>query len=422
MDEFRRHWGLVLASHLGLMLGVSTMAFAYTIGIFTRPLMLEFGWSDAQILAALVFVTIPTLVMAVVAGWIADRYGVRRVVLVSQLAFGLSFFAIALFVTDLASFYALYALMALCGGGTIAVTFAKLLTLRFVKHRGLALGFAMAGTGLCSVLVQPYAAWVVEHHGWRAGYVALGLLPLLVGFPASWLFVRDDPGPVAAAPARGPDGGDAGADAGPRGVPAEVATPTAGVPWRRAILDRRFWAMGLAMALCSAAMTSLIATFVPMLEDRGYDKGTAAWMAGSFGFAVIGGRVLVGFLIDRWWAPLVGFCFFLPAAIGIAVLALVPLSAPATIACIALAGLAAGAEVDLLAYLVSRYFGQRDFGRIYAGQYLFFVLGPGVLVPLFGVLRAATQGYQAPVLATAAGVVVCGLLLLSMGRYPRSWA
>jgi MFS family permease len=410
MDEFRRHWGLVLASHLGLMLGVSTMAFAYTIGIFTRPLMLEFGWSDAQILAALVFVTVPTLVMAVVAGWIADRYGVRRVVLVSQLAFGLSFFAIALFVTNLASFYALYALMALCGGGTIAVTFAKLLTLRFVKHRGLALGFAMAGTGLCSVLVQPYAAWVVEHHGWRAGYVALGLLPLLVGFPASWLFVRD-------APATAPVDAQAGA-AGQAGA----AAPTAGVPWQRAILDRRFWAMGCAMALCSAAMTSLIATFVPMLEDRGYDKGTAAWMAGSFGFAVIGGRVLVGFLIDRWWAPLVGFCFFVPAAIGIAVLALVPLSAPATIACIALAGLAAGAEVDLMAYLVSRYFGQRDFGRIYAGQYLFFVLGPGVLVPLFGVLRAATQGYQAPVLATAAGVVVCGLLLLSMGRYPRSWA
>jgi MFS family permease len=326
------------------------------------------------------------------------------VVLVSQLAFGLSFIAIALFVTNLASFYALYALMALCGGGTIAVTFAKLLTLRFVEHRGLALGLAMAGTGLCSVLVQPYAAWVVEHHGWRAGYVALGLLPLLVGFPASWMFVHDDPASrtVVAQP--------------------EVAAPTAGVPWQRAILDRRFWAMGLAMALCSAAMTSLIATFVPMLEDRGYDKGTAAWMAGSFGFAVIGGRVLVGFLIDRWWAPLVGFCFFVPAAIGIAVLALVPLSAPATMACIALAGLAAGAEVDLLAYLVSRYFGQRDFGRIYAGQYLFFVLGPGVLVPLFGVLRAATQGYQAPVLATAAGVMVCGLLLLSMGRYPRAWA
>ena len=43
MDEFRRHWGLVLASHLGLMLGVATMAFSYTIGVFTRPLMREFG-------------------------------------------------------------------------------------------------------------------------------------------------------------------------------------------------------------------------------------------------------------------------------------------------------------------------------------------------------------------------------------------
>jgi predicted MFS family arabinose efflux permease len=343
-------------------------------------------------------------------------------------AFGLSFIAIALFVTNLASFYALYALMALCGGGTIAVTFAKLLTLRFVKHRGLALGLAMAGTGLCSVLVQPFAAWVVEHYGWRAGYVALGLLPLLVGFPASWLFVHDEPAPVAHQAAGSSRSDAVEGTASARGgavvssVPADATAPTAGVPWQQAIRDRRFWAMGLAMALCSAAMTSLIATFVPMLEDRGYDKGTAALMAGSFGIAVIGGRVLVGFLIDRWWAPAVGMCFFVPAALGIAVLALVPLSAPATIACIALAGLAAGAEVDLLAYLVSRYFGQRDFGRIYSGQYLFFALGPGVLVPLFGALRAATQGYEAPLLATAAGVIACGLLLLSMGRYPRAWA
>jgi MFS family permease len=388
--------------------------------------MQEFGWSDGQILAALVFVTVPTLVMAVVAGWIADRYGVRRVVLTSQFAFGLSFIAIGLWVTDLASFYALYALMALCGGGTIAVTFAKLLTLRFVRHRGLALGLAMAGTGLCSLLVQPYAAWVVEHYGWRAGYVALGLLPLLVGFPASWRFVHDEPVAVpvdaATAPVRAAvaPAGAAAAPADTAAAPAAAAA-TAGLPWQRAVLDRRFWAMGLAMALCSAAMTSLISTFVPMLEDRGYAKGDAAWMAGAFGVAVIGGRVLVGFLIDRWWAPLVGLAFFVPAAIGIAVLALLPLSAPATVACIALAGLAAGAEVDLLAYLVSRYFGQRDFGRIYAGQYLFFVLGPGVLVPLFGVLRTATGGYQAPVLATAAGVMACSLLLLSMGRYPRGW-
>ena len=182
--------------------------------------------------------------------------------------------------------------------------------------------------------------------------------------------------------------------------------------------DRRFWAMGIAMALVSAAMTSLIATFVPMLQDRGYGVESAAWMAGSFGVAIVVGRVLVGSMIDRWWAPAVGFAFLLPAAIAVAVLAVVPLSAPATVACIVLAGLAAGAEVDLLAYLVSRYFGQRDFGRVYAGQYLFFVLGPGILVPLFGVLRTATNGYQAPILATAAGILACGLLLLTMGRYP----
>lgn len=402
MDEFRKHWGLVLASHFGLMLGVATISFSYTIGIFTKPLMQEFGWTDGQILSVMVFVMMPTVVMAVVVGWIVDRYGVRRVVLISQLLFGLSFFALALYINSLPSFYALYFLMALCGGGTIAVTFAKLITRRFVRHRGLALGIALAGTGLCSLLVQPYVAWVVHSYGWRVGYMAIGLLPLVVCVPVSWLFVHDDEPESETHQPRDP----------------LAESSITGMPWRRAVLDRRFWAMGIAMALVSAAMTSLIATFVPMLQDRGYGVESAAWMAGSFGVAIVVGRVLVGSLIDRWWAPAVGFAFLLPAAIAVAVLAVVPLSAPATVACIVLAGLAAGAEVDLLAYLVSRYFGQRDFGRVYAGQYLFFVLGPGILVPLFGVLRTATNGYQAPILATAAGILACGLLLLTMGRYP----
>jgi MFS family permease len=404
MEEFRRHWGLVLASHLGLMLGVATMAFSYTIGVFTKPLMQQFGFTDGQILGAMIFVGLPTVITAIPIGWIVDRYGVRRVVLTSQLLFGLAFFALAFGMRGLTSFYALYFLLSLCGAGTIAVTFAKLLTTRFVKRRGLALGLAMAGTGMCSLLVQPFAAWVVEQHGWRAGYVALGMLPLLIGLPSSWLWVHDDPRPQQRAQRESALPGQA---------------PLSGIPWQRAIAHYRYWAMGLAMALCSAAMTALIATFVPMLEDRGYTKETAAWMAGSFGIAVILGRVLVGHLIDRWWAPLVGFGFFLPAALTIATLALVPLAAVPTIACIVLAGFAAGAEVDLLAYLVSRYFGQRDFGRIYSGQYLFFALGPLGLVPLFGVLRTATGGYQWPVLAAAAAVLACGLLLLSMGRYPR---
>ncbi|HPF28404.1 MAG TPA: hypothetical protein PK159_17595, partial [Steroidobacteraceae bacterium] len=74
MDEFRKHWGLVLASHFGLMLGVATISFSYTIGIFTKPLMQEFGWTDGQILSVMVFVMMPTVVMAVVVGWIVDRY------------------------------------------------------------------------------------------------------------------------------------------------------------------------------------------------------------------------------------------------------------------------------------------------------------------------------------------------------------
>jgi hypothetical protein len=96
-----------------------------------------------------------------------------------------------------------------------------------------------------------------------------------------------------------------------------------------------------------------------------------------------------------------------------------PLSSALTLGVIALGGLAAGAEVDLLAYLVSRYYGLRHFGRIYAAVYVAFALGPGILVPLFGRLRDVSGSYAAGLAAVAAGIGLCGALLLTLGRYPR---
>ena len=86
------------------------------------------------------------------------------------------------------------------------------------------------------------------------------------------------------------------------------------------------------------------------------------------------------------------------------------------------AGLAAGAEVDLMAYLASRYFGLREFGRIFAALYVGFALGPGVMVPLFGRLRDLSGSYDSGLYMVAAGIALFGVLLLGLGPYPSQFA
>lgn len=406
--EFRSDWGVVLASFAGLAFGVATLAVSYTIGVFIEPLSQEFGWSRAQILTAGTIVSLAVAGLSLGVGWLTDRYSIRRLVIVSQLAFGLMFFVIGAFVGDLWSFYIFYFLMAAAGAATIAVPFAKLITAKFVRHRGLALGLAMAGSGLCGLVVPAYAAYVVETFGWRAGYFAIGLLPLLVALPLSLLFVHDLPAETPRAAAAEPK---AQALPGLRGGDKTVG---------EALRGYRFWVLFIIFLIGSCVMTALITNFVPILGDQGYPATQAAAIAGSFGLAVIAGRVVVGFLIDRYWAPLVGFLLFVPAVVAIVLLAGGELGTTALVATIFVSGFAAGAEVDLMGYLVSRYFGLRHFGKLFAGIYVGFALGPGATTPLFGASRDQFGTYAQGLYIAAAALAIAALLFLILGRYPET--
>lgn len=404
--EWRGNAGLVAASHFGVGFSVAALGFTYSIGPFVRPLNAEFGWSRQEIFLAQTMMTIVIVLMSPVVGWIADRHGVRRMVIASQALFGLGFVAIGLGTQSLASFYALYLLLAVVGGGTVGIGFARLLSQRFESQRGLALGIANAGTGLCGFLVPIYATWAIGEFGWRGGYAALAALPLLVALPLSWLFLHDRPRtatPAAAAAAATASGG---------------ATES-GVRFAEAVRDRRFWYMAVGLFACSGMMTAFIASIVPLLQEAGLPDTRAAVAASAFGVAVVTGRIAVGWLIDRHFAPLVGALLIIPA--GLAVLALTLPAPPFTlaVAVVFLVGLAAGAEVDLMAYLTSRYFGLREYGRIFAAQYMAFALGPGVMVPLVGRARDLGGDYGTALAAISAGIILFGVLLLMLGPYPR---
>ncbi len=140
-------------------------------------------------------------------------------------------------------------------------------------------------------------------------------------------------------------------------------------------------------------------------------------MAGTFGIAVIVGRIIVGGLIDRIWAPMVGFALFVPAAIATALLG-TNLPLELTVLAIFVAGFAAGAEVDLMGFLVARYFGLRHFGKVYAGLYIGFALGPAICTPIFGGARDALGSYEIPLYAAAAVMFVSAVLLITLGPYP----
>lgn len=428
-SELRRDPGPVIASMAGLACSIATLGFTYSIGPFVKPLVDEFGWTRQEILGVQPVITAAVVGASVAMGWLADRGGVRRLILVSQALFGLGFFAMAFGLQSLTSFYVIYFLLAIGAGATTSIGFSRLLAQRYDRQRGLALGIANSGTGLCGFIVPPYATWAIAEFGWRGGFIAIGLLPLLVALPLAWRYLHDAPAgstAPAAAPARAGEGGSAaspaaasaataGTSAGPAEAPAVVEP---GLRLVEALRGARFWLMSIGLFLCSGSMTALITNIVPLMQESGSGGAAAAWVASGFGIAVIIGRIGVGALVDRYWGPMIGAALMFPAALGVVALALLHPGPGLALVAVLLAGLAAGAEVDLMAYLASRYFGLREFGRIFAGLYLPFALGPGVIVPLFGRARDLTGNYDLGLYAVAAGIALFGVALLMLGRYP----
>jgi OFA family oxalate/formate antiporter-like MFS transporter len=154
---------------------------------------------------------------------------------------------------------------------------------------------------------------------------------------------------------------------------------------------------------------------VPLLEHQGASRQYAVAAQASIWLALVLGRVITGWFLDRFFAARVAQVFMLPPIVGVALLA-VGVSSPWAFVAAMLVGLAAGAEVDVLAYMVSRYFGLRHFGSIYATYFAVYAVGTS-LGPLFTSSVMARYGAYSPALWSSAAALIAGCVLLIF--YPR---
>lgn len=408
-SEFRRFWGVLLAAHIGVALGIAPLGIGYTLSVFAKPLAEAFSWSRAEVMFVPIPATIGALLISPVIGWITDRYGVRRVVIFGQIALGVSFMTLGLFLNNLASYYAIYFIMHIVAGGTAFMTFAKCVTAGFDKGRGLALGIALSGTGMCGLIVPSYLNYFVEIFGWREGFFALAVLPILVALPISLFFLREPREIAASAVSQA-----AASQDDEKKVGDEV-----GLSVKQGLRHWRFWLLGGLFASFGFFLTGLLTNLVPLLTDNGYSTTVAAGLLGAVGLSGIAGRIGAGLLVDRFWAPGVGAVLsLLPLAACMILLSYVGSPTLVLLGVIAI-GLTMGAEVDLNAYMTSRYFGMRSYGQLFAGQYMLLIIGGGPAAAVFGWTYDVTGDYDLILSISAVGFAVTAGLMLMLGKYPK---
>jgi MFS family permease len=407
-SEIRRGWLLIVASGVGVICSSIVLPF-YTIGALVKPLTAEFGWARADVQLGILFSSGLGALTAPLIGWLSDRYGPRALVLPGLVGLALGFFVAAGMNGELWMFFLAYGCMAILGAGTTPVTWTRAIATSFERQRGLALGLTLTGTGICAMLAPVYAVWLVESFGWRTAYVGIGLLPLLLAGPVVWTWFR--PRSLA-------ESAFAGAGAT---TPVAAAAPAWGLTLGEAARGRRFWILCVSIFAIYLAVSGISPNLISALTDKGFTAASAATVQGVYGFAIIVGRLVVGWLVDRYWAPGVALVSLSLPAIGCLILTGSPDFAMAVLAAL-LIGFAAGAELDLMAFFAARYFGLRHYAKIYAILYAILAVAGGTAPMLFARVFDVTSSYEIS-FVIAAGLFVFGaVILLGLGRYPQQGA
>lgn len=379
-------WWVVAASIVGLSTGPAQFAFG-SLGLFIIPLGDEFGWDRAQISLALFAFTVALAICLPIAGWLVDRLGSRRVLLPSILIVAVLLALLPLILSQIWHLFLIFALIGSLGAGANSLPYMLTISAWFDRKRGLAIGIAMAGSGLGYAYVPPLVQYINESLGWRAGFWVLAAITVCIALPLVYWWFRETPEELGLQ-ADGDDHTDIDIDTPPTAGP----KTNMGIPRSDALRTKAFWLLFLVFCTLSFSLYGLLPHIVPMLSDRGLQPSTAALAASSIGVTIMVARVVVGYLIDRFFAPHVAMMFFLSSAVGLGILA-TGTAGPSVFLATVLVGLSIGAEIDLMAYLTTRYFGLRHFGEIYGLLFASLLIGTSFGPVTYGYVYESQGSY-----------------------------
>jgi len=397
--EFKKGWKSLFAGMTGVATGASPIPFN-TLPIVIGPINAGMGWSFQEISIGIAIYGTVGALLAPAVGGLADRIGTKPVALASLIGFGLAFGAMAFVPDNLTAFYAIWALIGVVGIGSTPVSWSRTINLWFYENRGLALGILLLGTSLAGLVVPQVANAALAVSDWRNVFLVLAALPLFVGFPLA-LFLFRDPTPEER-PAQLSQGNNT----------------LTGLTLRETLFGYRFWVLFVSIICIALAYGGAHIHMVQMVQFHGIDPDMAALVMSVVAAGIFSGRIIVGLLFDRLWAPGVAVpVLLLPI---VACYLLIGTSTPVSVIFIAgyCLGFAAGAESDMIAYLASRYFGMKAYGRTYGFLYMPFGIFSSLSATLYGGVRDQTGNYDQALWLAMGLFAVGGLILLTLGRYP----
>lgn len=375
---------MVLFSIVGIAL--------YGLPFFYDFMVRDFGWTRTEVTSgnALSKLIVGPL-FGFVAGYAIDRFGPRRMMLSGIVMAGGALIGLSSMSGMFWVFYLCYLFNALgyvCGG---PLPNQVLLAGWFDKSRGKAMGFAYVGIGVGGAIVPLLAAWLISHIGWRGALGVLGGLMILVALPPAF-FVREPPSDC--------DSGEV--DRGKNSLDA--------LGWIFRTPAFYLLAVGSFCSIGALGATNQnLKLFLSL--DQGYTQMEAARIAFQILSCSIAGRLLMGWLADRWPKKRVMMLIYLLNGVSLPLLFIAD-QPWAMLLFSVLFGLGLGGEYMIIPLVAAELFGVKALGRLLGIILTADGVAEAVTPMLVAKIRDATGSYHAG-FAVLTGLAFLGLLTIS---------
>ncbi len=389
-----------------LLAAISMIAAGYSV--LAVPLGNEFQTSRMVLMLAMTVLSLVSALLAPLLGNLMDRVPVKRMMIAGCLILASGYVALS-YATTMNQVLVIFGLFMAPGNVLLGPMAATVLLSRwFVNRRGTAVGIAIAGISIGSVIYPPIIQYLLDNYEWREAFRLLALVVLCLTLPGALLVVNSP-----ADKGLHPDG----ADAAP--VVSAAARDMPRVSVVEVLTDPAFWLCCAIFAVVSSGMKGLVTNLVPLAVDEGIKASDAALLISIYGGCGFVAKLAFAAFADRMsprtllLATLVGF------GTGMAVLTQAQLGYPTILLGLGFVGLFGGMMVPLQSLLIPRIFGDRVVGRAMGLMSMVTLVALVFAPPAFGLIFDVTGNYDGIFYALAGLAVAVMLAVPYIRLHPR---
>jgi MFS family permease len=378
-------WWIVAAAFLNLFFAVGMIFYGFPV--FYPALAESLEFTRAQLTQGfLLGFLIAGLPFGLVAGTVIDRIGARWVILAGVGLIGMSLLLMG-FMTKLWH-YELLCIAEVLGYVLAGPIGNQVLVAKwFEARRGRAMGYVYLGLGLGGVVAPLLSNALIRNFGWRHAIEAIGLLVMVVLIPVGIFVTRSDPADLGLLPER-PFGGNGSVRPAVEGHSVFVS-----IDVQSAVRTTNFWLILAGSTVVIGAIGAVIQHFILFLKDQGYSATMASRFFTALLVSSLGGRVLVGYLADRFRKKDIMALFY--GTLSLSVLLLNVAHYPAAIwVFVAVFGFSMGADYMLVPLVAAECFGTFSLGKLLALIIMGYSLGQWGAPWIAGRIFDARHSYE----------------------------